>query len=107
VRELVDNETKKAEQPPWPPPGAVKVAWCEPWPLDGGSDFIAECRLTLADAIRWQRAAMAKSAWGAGLLPALTDVDVLGDFVCVHWAWFVDAEGRRVDEGKELDHVER
>lgn len=73
------------------PPGAVKVAWCEPWPLRGGGTVDVECRLTLADAIRQQRAARC-----AALCAATTDGDLLSDFVCIHWAWFVDAEGRRL-----------
>lgn len=84
----------------WPPPGAVKVAWCEPWPLGGDPDsaVVVEHRLTLTDAVRWQRVATGSTLRGCQMLPTMTDDDLLGDFVAVHWAWFVDADGRRVKE---------
>lgn len=85
-------------------PGAVAVAWDEPRPL-GGPDSTervdVECRVALADAIRLRRAAMSETATGRQFLPAMTDAELLSDFVAVHWARFVGADGRLVAEGGE------
>jgi len=88
---------------PWPPTEAVAVAWDEPWPL-GGPDSLEyadmECRVSVADAIRIQRAAMAETAAGRQFAAAMTDAELLGDFVAVHWARFVGADGRLVEDGE-------
>lgn len=53
--------------------------WGEPWPIAQGKDVDVVLRMTVTDAIRYQRSKDERYV-------DLSDDQVLSDFIAVHWA---------------------